>query len=143
MNAQRLYTPQLLGAALELAQWPPLDGAPLHGTARSPACGSSMAMDLRLDDRGRVEAIGLRVRACAVGQAAAAVFVRHARGLGAPEIASTHDRLLAWLEHDAAAPEWPDLGLIAPAREYRARHGAMLLPWKAALAALSSVAAGR
>ena len=52
-------------------------------------------------------------------------------------------------EHHAAAETflqanglaWPDLDLVAPAVAYPARHGAMLLPWKAALAALSSASA--
>jgi len=44
------------------------------------------------------------------------------------------------MKYDATAPDWPDLALVAPARAYPARHGAMLLPWKAAAAALSSAA---
>lgn len=141
MSAEKLYTPELLAAAVELAQWPPLECAPLHGTAKSSTCGSTVAMDLRLDSAGRIDAIGLRVRACAVGQAAAAVFCRHARGQDLAALAMVHDRFAAWLEEEAPAPEWPDLALIAPARNYRGRHGAMLLPWKAALAALSSTPA--
>lgn len=141
MSAQRLYTPELLRAAVELAQWPPLEGALRQGLARSPTCGSTIALDLRLDGAGRIEAIGLKVRACAVGQAAAAVFARHARGLDGRAILGAHDRLCGWLGAGAPAPLWPDLSLIAPAAEFPARHGAMLLPWKAALAALSSAPA--
>jgi len=152
MSAEKLYTPQLLAAAVELAGWPPLDNAPLHGAARAPACGSSLGVDLVLDAAGRIESLGLRARACAVGQAAAAVFARHARGRDLAQIRSAHDRLAVWLENaglndagpeGAPAPDWPDLATIAPARAYHARHGAMLLPWKAALAALSSTATAR
>ena len=138
MSAEKLYTPQMLAAAVELGGWPALENAPFHGNARAPTCGSTLAMDLTLDDHGRIERIGLRVRACAVGQAAAAVFARHASGCDQARLQAVHDRFAAWLEEEAPAPEWPDLELIAPARDYRARHGAMLLPWKAALAALSS-----
>jgi NifU-like protein involved in Fe-S cluster formation len=49
-------------------------------------------------------------------------------------------RARAWLDDEGPAPDWPDLTLVAPARAYPARHGAMLLPWKAAAAALSSAA---
>jgi len=138
MSADKLYTPEMLAAAVELAGYPALENALCHGAARAPTCGSTLAMDLSLDDQGRIERIGLRVRACAVGQAAAAVFARHACGCDAAQIQAVHDRFAAWLEEEAPAPDWPDLELIAPARDYRARHGAMLLPWKAALAALSS-----
>jgi len=141
MSADRLYTPAMLAAAVELADWPALDTAERHGEARAPVCGSTLAMDLVLDDDGRIARIGLRVRACAVGQAAAAVFARHAAGRDLVQIRAAHDRIAAWLEGEAPAPDWPDLALIAAARDYRARHGAMLLPWKAALAALPSAPA--
>ena len=140
MSAAKLYTPQMLSAAVELASWPSLENAEHHGQARAPACGSTLAMDLSLDADGRIERVGLRSRACAVGQAAAAVFARHARGRDLAQVQAAHDRIAAWLEEEAPAPDWPDLALIAPARDFRARHGAMLLPWKAALAALSSTA---
>lgn len=143
MSAERLYTPEMLAAAVELAQWPPLDGAVLHGDARAPACGSTLAIDLALDPAGRIERVGLRVRACAVGQAAATVFARHAAGRDAEAIDTTLSALVAWLEGDGSAPDWPDLELIAPARDYPGRHGAMRLPWKAASVALSSAANAR
>ena len=143
MSAERLYTPAMLAAAVELANYPPLEIAQWHGSARSPACGSTLDIDLGLDDSGTIAKIGMKVRACAVGQAAAAVFARHAPGSDAAEIGSTLEALSAWLDHDAPMPEWPDLALIAPARDYRGRHGAMLLPWRAAVAALSTAAPAR
>jgi len=142
-GAQRLYTPELLALAVELAQVPPLAGEALHGEARSPTCGSTLAMDLVTDTAGRIERVGMRVRACAVGQASAAVFARHAPGREHADLVRALTALEAWLAHDAPAPDWPDLAIIAPARDYPARHGAMLLPWKAAAAALSSAPAGR
>ena len=138
--AQRLYTTELLALAVELADYPPLDAASAHGEARSPTCGSTLGIDLALDDSGRVARLGLRVRACAVGQASAAIFARHARGRDLDGIRDMLDRLEAWLDDEGPAPEWPDLALVAPARAYPGRHGAMLLPWKAAAAALSSAA---
>jgi NifU-like protein involved in Fe-S cluster formation len=136
--AERLYTPELLALAVELAEWPPIETAALHGEVRSPTCGSTLAMDLAADGEGRIERLGMRVRACAVGQASAAIFARRARGLGEREIALALAKLEAWLDDQGPAPPWPGLNLIAAARDYPARHGAMLLPWKAALAALSS-----
>lgn len=141
--AERLYTPELLAAAVELADWPPLEGADAHGEARSPTCGSTLAMDLALDDTGRIERLGMRVRACAVGQGAAAVFARHAVGRERTEIERALASLEAWLEEQGPAPDWPGLGLVAAARDFPARHGAMLLPWRAALAALSTRADAR
>lgn len=138
--AQRLYTPELLALAVELADYPPLETARARAEARSPTCGSTLALDLALDGDGRIARLGMRVRACAVGQASAAIFARHAAGRDLADLRAALERFEAWLDDEGPAPGWPDLALVAPARAYPARHGAMLLPWKAALAALSSAA---
>jgi NifU-like protein involved in Fe-S cluster formation len=140
MSAQRLYTPELLALAVDLAKWPPLESG-RHGEARSPTCGSTLELELDLDSAGRIERLGMRVRACAVGQAAAAIFARNAAGCGQSELAAALAQLEAWLSHDGEVPDWPGIAPLVPARAYPARHGAMLLPWKAALAALSSTVA--
>ena len=141
MSAQRLYTPELLALAVELARWPRLEGAAVTGEARSPTCGSTLAMDLALDEQDRIAGLGMIVRACAVGQASAAIFARHAAGLDSEAVARSLDQIESWLSGDGPLPEWPDLGMLEPARDYPARHGAILLPWKAAIAALPSTAA--
>lgn len=140
-GAERLYTPELLALAVELARYPARDELPLFGEARSATCGSTMALGLALDGDGRVADLGMRVRACAVGQAAAAIFARHAAGKDAAYIESTLAAIERWLRDGASAPDWPDLELIAAAAGYPARHGAMMLPWRAAQAALSSAPA--
>ena len=138
MSAQKLYTPEMLGLAVELARWPLAQTLTLRGDARSPSCGSTLAVALALDEEQRIEQIGMQVRACAVGQAAAAIFARHAAGRGAAEIDAALDRLDAWLAGEGAMPDWPDLELIAAASDYPGRHGAILLPWRAASSALST-----
>jgi len=139
VSAAKLYTPELLGLAVELARHPPLAEAKVRGEARSPTCGSTLAMDFDLDGEGRIERLGLRVHACAVGQAAAAIFARHAIGRNAEDISAALQQLESWLG-GGELPPWPDLALIEAARDYPGRHGAILLPWRAALAALSSEA---
>lgn len=140
MSAEKLYTPQLLAAAVELAAFPALENATLHGSARSATCGSTMDLDLVLSDGDTVANIGLRVRACAVGQASAAIFARHAKGKSLTQLRDTREAFAAWLLRDALMPDWPDAELIAPAKDFSARHGAMMLPWDATIAALSSAA---
>ena len=140
MSAARLYTPELLALAVDLARWPRLGDAALHGEARSPTCGSTLTIDLALDEAGRIGRLGMAVRACAVGQASAAIFARAVEGRGTEDLAQSLGQLEAWLAHEGSLPDWPGLAPLEPARAYPARHGAMLLPWKAALAALSSTA---
>ena len=139
-GAEKLYTPELLALAVTLADYPPDGALPLHGDARSKSCGSTLRADLAVDDEGRIERIGLQVRACAVGQAAAAVFARAAAGQGVEQIGAAHASLTAWLAGPGAPPDWPGIEAIAPARDFPARHGAIMLPWTAALDALSSAA---
>ncbi|WP_271077843.1 iron-sulfur cluster assembly scaffold protein [Aurantiacibacter sp. MUD61] len=141
MSAEKLYTPAMLAAAVQLADYPPIAGASLHGEARSATCGSEIVLDAETDADGAISAVGLKVRACAVGQAAASLFAQHAQGRGLADIERTHTDLTRWLKDGVAMPEWPSLSLIAAARDYPARHDAMLLPWKAAIAALSSAPA--
>ena len=141
MSAARLYTPELLALTVELADWPPIESLPLHGDARAATCGSTLGLDIAPDAAGRIATLGLRVRACAVGQAAAAIFARHAAGRDLADLSAMHDRIEGWLDGEAPIADWPDLALLEPARAYPARHGAILLPWKASIAALSSAPA--
>jgi NifU-like protein involved in Fe-S cluster formation len=114
----------------------------LRGAARSPSCGSSLELGLSLDRAGRIERVGLRSHACAVGQSAAAIFARAAKGRDQAEIAAAASEVEAWLG-GGDLPDWPGLGVLARAQAYPARHAAVMLPWRAALAALSSPVAGR
>lgn len=140
-SAERLYTPELLGWTVKLAGYRLGEDLPLTGEARSPSCGSTLSMTLGTDDMGAIDSIGMRVSACAIGQASAAVFAEHAVGRNAGEIASSLAEMEAWLAGKGALPGWPDIEVIAPARNFPGRHGAMLLPWKAAIAALSKAEA--
>ena len=139
--AERLYTPELLGLAVSLANYPADPNLPFHGSARSRSCGSTLEGDFALDAEGRIERIGLRVRACAVGQAAAAIFAQAAEGRTASEIEAAGDAIGAWLGEGGEAPTWPGIGALAEARGFAARHGAIMLPWTAARDALSSKSA--
>lgn len=142
-GAAKLYTPEVLALATSLARWPLDAHATLQGKARSQSCGSALALSLTLDEAGRIEVLGLAAQACAVGQASAAIFAAHAAGKTRAEIAAAHDAISAWLTGQAPPPDWPGLEAIAKARDYPARHGAILLPWRAALDALpESVSAG-
>ena len=136
-SAERLYTPELLGWTMKLAEYRQVEGLPLTGEARSKSCGSTLAINLDVESSGNIDAIGLRVSACAVGQASAAIFAASAAGRGGADIAASLAAKGAWPAGLGDMPDWPDLHVIAAARDYPARHGAMLLPWKAALAALS------
>lgn len=130
--ATTLYTPEVLGLATSLAAFPLDEALPLRTTARSPSCGSSLTLGLATDPAGAIAQVGLKSQACAIGQAAAAIFAGGARGRTAEQIAAAAADLSAWLSGSGAQPDWPGLELLAPARAYPARHGAIKLAWTAA-----------
>lgn len=137
-GAERLYTPELLALTLKLAEFPLGESLPLEGAARSKSCGSTLTLRLALNEAGQVARLGLRAQACAVGQASAAIFAEAATGRDAAEIAAVANAMQLWIAGEGPAPAWPGIEMLEPARAYTARHGAMMLPWQAALAALST-----
>jgi NifU-like protein involved in Fe-S cluster formation len=135
-SATALYTPDVLRLATGLAAWPLEPDLPFTGRARSQSCGSTLAMGLALDGTDRIARIGLAAQACAIGQAAAAIFAADAVGHDRAAIVAGEAAVRAWLSDDGPLPDWPGLTAIARASAYPARHGAILLPWRAALDAL-------
>lgn len=132
MSAEKLYTPQVLALATGLANWPWDDGLPLKGAARSRSCGSSLEIGLGLDAKGRIERVALRTQACAIGQAAAAIFAAGAPGRDAAAIHESAAAISAWLAGQGAMPGWPGLGALSAAQGVPGRHGAIMLAWIAA-----------
>ena len=132
-----LYSPELLALAVELADYPLDPGLRHLGEARSKTCGSTLVFGCNRDSAGAVGEFGMRVTACAVGQAAAAIFARHVAGRTEDELAASSAALSDWLGGEGDMPDWPGIDRLAPALPHRGRHGAFLLPWRAALDALS------
>ena len=132
----KLYTPEILALAVELADYPRLPSPDTSTQVRSRTCGGTLTLDLLLDEGGRIDTLGLSVSACAIGQAAAAIFAREAPGRGPEEMLAAHGEIETWLSGEGNMPRWPGIGMLEPARAFPARHGAILLPWKAAVDAL-------
>ena len=136
-----LYNRDILALAVATADYLPLDDARHRVSRRAPLCGSAIILDLDTDDAGRVTRVGLHVEACALGQASAALLARHAPGRELAEIRAARERIADWFAGEGERPDWPGFDLLAPARDYPARQGAILLPFDAAIAALEERAA--
>jgi NifU-like protein involved in Fe-S cluster formation len=137
-GAEVLYTPQVLALATSLANWPWDKALQLQGGARSKSCGSTLTLGLNADAAGLISKLGIKSQACAIGQAAAAIFAGGAQGRSGKEIAAAERAIGDWLSGAAQRPAWPGLELIEAARAYPARHGAILLAWQAARELLPS-----
>ena len=138
MNAP-LYTTDILRLAASLAEPCALEREDRSAELRSPTCGSRITVRVQLDEAGRVQRLTQQVHACAFGQASAALMERSAIGRGHDEAAQALLALSAWLASEREDPgDWPGLEALEPARSRRSRHGAILLPFRALLAALET-----
>ena len=134
-----LYTTDILRLAASLHEERELETE--HGRAelRSPTCGSRIVMAVELDEDRRVRMISQKVHACAFGQASAALVQQHAIGRAHDEVADALVVISRWLaEEQDEAGDWPGLEVLAPARPRKGRHGAILLPFRALLAAIEA-----
>ena len=132
MNAP-LYNTQILRLAAEIPFHERLANPAASGEKRSPVCGSRVTVDVDLDGEGRVAAVGMLVRACALGQASASLMGAHIVGRTAEEIAEARDQLTAWLAGTReTVPDWPGLEIFLPALEHRGRHASIRLAFEAA-----------
>ena len=138
-----LYTPPILALATALADFPLTDRLDHRTTTRSRTCGSVITLGLRQDTAGLIEAVGMQVSACAIGQASAAIMAQGAIGRSVDDVRAVHQGLKAWLAGEGDLPEWPQISLLAPALPHKGRHGALLLPWTAAVEALCRAEARR
>jgi NifU-like protein involved in Fe-S cluster formation len=138
MNAP-LYTTEILRLAASLPEPRELERVDGSSEQRSSTCGSTLSLQVQLDDEGRVEAVSQQVHACAFGQASASLLAASAGGESRERVGEALTDLESWLSGSRDDPgSWPGLAALAPARSRRSRHGAILLPFRALLAAMTS-----
>jgi NifU-like protein involved in Fe-S cluster formation len=137
-----VYTSEILRLAVSLRGPQPLDREDGRAELRSPTCGSRVTAAVQLDDQARVAALSLQVHACAFGQASSALLEAGARGRARDEIEAGANQLGDWLSGTDAEPDWPGIAALAPARPRLSRHQAILLPFRALLAAIDAAASG-
>jgi NifU-like protein involved in Fe-S cluster formation len=133
--ASVLYTPDILRLATQIPHLARLENPKASDERRAPICGSRIAVDVDVDDEGRVSAFGQEVRACALGQAAASLLGAEVVGRTPEELATTAVELARWLKSEGDMPSWPGLSLFEAAKAHPGRHGAICLPFEAAAAA--------
>jgi len=137
MNAP-IYTVEILRLAASLPGPVELDRVDGSAEARSPTCGSVVRTQVSLGEDRRVRALSQQVHACAFGQASSALVAGHAQARDRAEMERALAAMTAWLEGGGEMPDWPGVAALTPARTRKARHGAILLPFRALLAAMSS-----
>lgn len=136
----KLYSARILALAADMPRTARL-AAP-DGTAkrRSPLCGSTVTVDVKFSD-GVISDYGQDVKACALGQAAAAIVGAQIVGLTAAQVGYGRDQLHAMLKDNGPIPAAPfeTFEVLLPARDYKNRHASIMLAFDATLEALSQL----
>jgi NifU-like protein involved in Fe-S cluster formation len=138
-----IYNARILELAANMPKSDRLADADGTATAHSKLCGSTVTVDLKLEE-SRVTAFGQTVKACLLGQAAASVMARNIIGKQAQElreVARTMRKMLKELGPPPAG-QWADLAVLEPVKDYKARHASTLLVFDAVEAALAKAEAG-
>jgi len=134
----KLYSTRILGLASDIPHLTRLEAPDATANRRAPLCGSTVTVDLGLSD-GTITAFGQDVKACALGQAAAAVVGHNIIGLSEADVQTGRDALLAMLKSDGPTPAAPfeALEVLGPAAEYKNRHASIMLAFDATLDAFA------
>ncbi len=124
----KLYSGRILALAADIPHLERLETPMATVKKRSPLCGSTVTVDVDVEN-GRVSAFGQDVKACALGQAAAAVTGGAVIGRTLPELQRARDELRAMLKNGGKVPAAPFDGfeVLEPARDYKNRHASILL----------------
>ena len=126
-----LYNQDILRLAASIPHHQRLAEPQASVEKRSPTCGSRVTADVRMAD-GRLAAMGLDVKACALGQASTALMAAQAIGMSAAELEQARDRLTAYLAGTSEDLDfWPGLAVLAPSRGYPPRHASIRLGFEA------------
>ena len=108
-----------------------LDHPQVSAARTSRICGSRLTAEAVLD-AGKITDFAQEVKACALGQASAAIVGQNVIGLDAVTLADVHHRFSDMLK--GAAPDFPEpwagLAVLAPVRDYPGRHGSVMLPFE-------------
>ncbi|MDG1472573.1 MAG: iron-sulfur cluster assembly scaffold protein [Ascidiaceihabitans sp.] len=137
----KLYSGRILALAADIPHHARLEGPQASVKKRSPLCGSTVTVDVNVQD-GRITAFGQDVKACALGQAAAAVTGSAIIGCTLNDVETARDALRAMLKSNGPVPAAPFDGfeVVEPARDYKNRHASILLSIEATFEAMQQAA---
>lgn len=141
-DLMQLYSRRILALTTAIPHQGRLSAPDGSAMRRSPHCGSSVTVDVVMKD-GLISEFAQQVRACALGQASAAVLGSAVIGQTREQISVTRNQLEAMLQQEGPTPAEPfvELEALLPAREYPNRHASILLAWDALLAAIDEATA--
>ncbi len=135
-----VYNAKILEYAGNIPAIGRLDDADATATAHSKLCGSTVTVDLKMDD-GVVTDFAHDVKACALGQASSSIMAHNVIGSNSAEIREVRDIMLKMLKEDGPPPQgrFADLKYLEPVRDYKARHASTMLTFDAVVNAIGQI----
>ena len=136
-----LYSAKLLALAANMPRVGRLAAPDASVEKVAKLCGSRVVVDVVVAE-GRVADFAQDVRACALGQASAAVLGAQVIGASLGELELAREQFRAMLKAGAPAPDgrFSDLAMLAPVKDYPARHASTLLAFEAVTEAVRTAA---
>jgi len=127
-----LYSTRILTLAANLPHAGRLAAPDASAEKVAKLCGSRVVADVVMDGT-RVAEFAQDVKACALGQAAAAVLGAKVIGADVREIEMARDAFRAMLKTGGPPPEgrFSDLSMLEPVKDYPARHASAMLAFEA------------
>ena len=137
-----LYSAKILKLAANMPGAGRLDAPQGSATRVAKLCGSRIVVDVQVDG-DRVTDFAQEVKACALGQASAAVLGANIIGASVDEIESARNALRDMLKSGGPPPQgrFADLAMLEPVKDYAPRHASTLLAFEAALEAARAAVA--
>jgi NifU-like protein involved in Fe-S cluster formation len=139
-----VYNAKILGFAGNIARIGRLEHPDATATAHSKLCGSTVTIDLKLED-GVVTDFAHDVKACALGQASSSIMASNVVGASADELRTVREIMLKMLKENGPPPEgrFADLKYLEPVRDYKARHASTMLTFDAVVDAIGQIEKAR
>lgn len=140
MMLNEVYNNRILELAGNIPRLGRLAAADATATAHSKLCGSTVTVDLKMDD-DTVTDFAHEVKACALGQASSSIMARNIVGAKADELRELRETVRRMLKEGGAPPtgKWADIAVLEPVRDYKARHASTMLTFDAVVSAIDQI----
>lgn len=137
MSLDAVYSAKILNYAGNIGRIGTLAAPDGAAKAHSKLCGSTVRVEVKTDGEV-VTDFAQDVKACALGQASAAILANSVIGRTLPELEKGQAELRAMLKEDGPAPKAPfeELQFLEPVKAYRARHASTMLAFDAVVDAM-------
>lgn len=139
-DLEDIYSERVLQLSANMPRAGHLANPDATASAHSKLCGSRITIGLKMEG-DRVTDYAQDVRACLLGQTAAAVMGANIVGSTAAELREVGAKMRAMLKEGGEPPSgrWSDLAILEMVRDYKARHASTLLVFDAVEDAIAQI----